>query len=44
MGLDAAQAVADTWDQIALQALTIAGGHTQPLENFLNWVRHRDNA
>ncbi|MEI8295286.1 MAG: polyprenyl synthetase family protein [Alphaproteobacteria bacterium] len=41
VGLDAAQAVADTWHQTAQQALSIVGGDTQPLDDFLNWVRFR---
>jgi farnesyl diphosphate synthase len=41
-GIEAAQVRADTWYQTAQQALRTVGGPTQPLEDFLTWVRYRD--
>lgn len=39
--MEALQARADTWYQAAQKALQTVGGKTQPLEEFLTWVRYR---
>lgn len=40
--MNALQVRADTWYQAAQKALQIVGGQTQFLEEFLTWVRYRD--